>query len=166
MNVKTESDHMVKVRAVSLFGHRYIENIIPIEDKIKELAEKIIEGYELTYFFVGRDGDFDRIASSVIKKLKNHLDDPDRICLIWMLPYYTAEYRRNEEAYDEFYDLVHICPQSEAAHFKSAYEIRNRCMVDGSDIVICYVGTNSGGAYKAMKYAEKMGKKIINIFDS
>lgn len=157
---------MKEVCTVSLFGHRYIENIIPIEDKIKELAAEIVAEHELTYFFVGRDGDFDRIAASGIKRLKNQLDDPDSICLIWVLPYYTAEYRRNEEDYDEFYDLVHICPQSETVHFKSAHEIRNRCMVDGSDMVICYVGTTGGRAYKTMKYAEKTGKKIINIFDS
>ena len=36
-------------------------------------------------------------------------------------------------------------------------------MVDRADLVICFVKNGSGGAYKAMCYAEKAGKKIINI---
>lgn len=39
-------------------------------------------------------------------------------------------------------------------------------MVDRADLIICYVENKSGGAYKAMRYAEKQGKRIINLADN
>ena len=50
-------------------------------------------------------------------------------------------------------------------HPKSAITLKNRWVVDFSDLVIVYVEKSKGGAYTAMKYAEKQNKKIINLFD-
>ena len=36
-------------------------------------------------------------------------------------------------------------------------------MIDRSQLLICYVEHNKGGAYTAMKYAEKLGSEIINL---
>ena len=36
-------------------------------------------------------------------------------------------------------------------------------MIEQSDMVIVYVEHNKGGAYNAMKYAEKLNKKVVNI---
>ena len=63
------------------------------------------------------------------------------------------------------YDEVEICSESDGSHPKAAYQIRNRCMVDRSDLVIFYVTHNSGGAYQTMQYAKSIGKTIINIAD-
>ena len=38
-------------------------------------------------------------------------------------------------------------------------------MVEQSDLVIVNVERNKGGAFTAMKYAEKQHKKIINLYD-
>ncbi len=40
---------------------------------------------------------------------------------------------------------------------------RNQCMIERADLVIIYVKHFSGGAYQAMRYAEKIGKKILNL---
>ena len=34
---------------------------------------------------------------------------------------------------------------------KSAFQVRNKSMVDRSDLVICYVETNEGGAYQTIE---------------
>ena len=39
----------------------------------------------------------------------------------------------------------------------------DRRMVDAADLVIAYVENSSGGAYKAMAYAEKTEKPVINL---
>ena len=39
----------------------------------------------------------------------------------------------------------------------------NTPMVDAADLVIAYVENSSGGAYKAMAYAEKTEKPVINL---
>ena len=79
------------------------------------------------------------------------------------MPYLSAEYRNNEEAYKNYYDEIEVCYKAEETHFKSAIRVRNHEMVDRADLIICYVNKKSGGAYEAVKYAEKMHKEIINL---
>ena len=43
--------------------------------------------------------------------------------------------------------------------------IRNRRMVDRSQLVICYIEQNKGGAYTAVQYAREIGCTVINIVD-
>ena len=42
-------------------------------------------------------------------------------------------------------------------------QITNRSMVDRSDLVVCYVEHQSGGAFQTKAYAEKSGKAVINL---
>ncbi|MGN0634504.1 MAG: hypothetical protein ACI4JW_11640, partial [Oscillospiraceae bacterium] len=82
-----------------------------------------------------------------------------------ILPYMKAEYRGNEKEYLDYYDEVEICSESAEAHPKSAILVRNRSIVDRSDLVICYIRHKSGGAYRTIQYAKKQGKKIVNLAD-
>ena len=82
---------------------------------------------------------------------------------ILVLPYIKAEYRNNEQSYLEYYDEIEICAESAEGHYKSAIQVRNRNLVDRSNLVICYIQHKSGGAYKTIQYAEKQGKKILNL---
>ena len=75
----------------------------------------------------------------------------------------TAEYRDHEEDYLNYYDDVELSQNAAGAHPKSAMQIRNREMVDRSDLVIFCVERSSGGAYQTMKYAIKNQKNIINL---
>lgn len=74
-----------------------------------------------------------------------------------------ADYRDNAEGYLDYYDEVEICVESSKAHFKSAIFIRNRCMVDRSDLVVCCIQHPGGGADKAVQYARKLGCEIVNL---
>lgn len=60
---------------------------------------------------------------------------------------------------------IEICAESSEARPKSAIQVRNRSIFDRSDLVICCVQHKSGGAYAAIRYAEKQGKKIVNLAD-
>ena len=82
-----------------------------------------------------------------------------------VLPYMKAVYRDNAQEYLNYYDDVEICAESAEAHPKSAIQVRNRSMIDRSDLVVCCIQHKSGGAYKTIQYAEKQGKKIINLAD-
>lgn len=76
-----------------------------------------------------------------------------------------AEYRDNEKEYLNYYDEVEVCAESSEAHSKFAIQVRNRSIVDRSDLMICYIQHKSGGAYATIHYAEKQGKKIVNLAD-
>lgn len=155
---------MLDIYTVTFIGHRYIDRFSFVEEKVEEIVRELVGSKPYVDFLVGRDGDFDQIVSSTILRVKKRVFDANS-SLIWVMPYETAEYRDNVESFEEYYDEVELCQESASAHFKSAIQIRNRCMVDRADLLICYVEKESGGAYQTMQYALKAGKKVINIYD-
>ena len=115
-------------------------------------------------FLVGREGEFDQLVSSTIRRCKRFVRD-DNSAHVWVLPYVTAEFLNNEESFRQYYDEIEICGSAAAGHFKGAHQIRNREMVDRSDLVVFCIQHESGGAWQTMKYAKKQGKPYININD-
>lgn len=150
---------------VSFFGHRIIENPLRIEQTLESLICRLITEHEYVEFLVGRDGDFDQLVSSVIRHCKRNVRN-DNCAHVWVLPYPTAEFRDNEESFKKYYDEIEICYGSAAGHFKSAYQTRNREMVDRSDLVVFSVQRENGGAWQTMKYAMKQNKPYIDLNDS
>lgn len=155
---------MLSVYTVSFFGHRNIENGTEIENRLDRILHDLITQKEYVDFLIGRDGDFDLLASAAVKSAVRSYDCGNTHFTL-VLPYQKAEYRDNERSYLDYYDEVEICGESSMAHPKSAIQIRNRNLVDRSDLVICCIQHKNGGAYKTIQYAEKQGKSIINLAD-
>ena len=82
----------MKEYTVSLFGHRIIENWDSVEFYLGKIVRKLAEQYECLLFLMGRDGDFDRIAASVIHKLIKCLSCD--ISITWVMAYQRAEYTK------------------------------------------------------------------------
>lgn len=152
---------MTEFYTVSFFGHREVNDYFNIESQIENIIKQLISSDSCLLLQVGRNGEFDSLVSSVIHRLKK--EEIDDIIHILVLPYDTAEYRNNSEFFDEYYDEVEICEKSCTAHYKSAIQIRNKDMVDRSDLIVFYLEYKSGGAYQTYKYAIKQKKKIIII---
>ncbi len=155
---------MLNIYTVSFFGHRYVERSEEIEMRLDKLLKELITQKEYVEFLIGRDGDFDLLASSAIKKAVEKFAYANTHFTL-VLPYMKAEYRNNEKAYLDYYDEVEICSKSANAHPKAAIQIRNRELVDRSDLVVCCIRHKSGGAYQTIKYARKQDKKIIYLAD-
>ena len=83
--------------------------------------------------------------------------------LVLVLPYMRAEFRDNKKSYLDYYDEVKICEKAVKAHYKSAIQVRNRNMVDRSDLVVCCIQHKSGGAYKTVQYALREGKAVVDV---
>ena len=152
----------MEIYTVSLFGHREINQPIMVAEKLEKIIRKLISGKEYINFLIGRDGEFDIIAASVIRRIIKELDCGNS-SLTLVLPYMKAEYRDNEQEYLTYYDEVEICPESSKTHFKAAIQVRNRNMIDRSDLVILFVERKKGGAYQSLRYANRTGKWIMNI---
>lgn len=125
----------------------------------------LLESKNYVEFLVGRDGEFDQIVASTVKAVKRSIGD-DNSALVWVMAYPKAEYSNNEESFDDYYDEIEICEASSQCHFKSAIQVRNRDMVDRSDLVVCFVERDSGGAYSTLQYARKQEKQVINLVES
>lgn len=144
---------------VSLFGHREIHDLYYLEKTLAPIIKGLMKNEAYVSFLIGRNGDFDEIAASVIKSAQKEteLKNSD---LTLVLPYSVS----NVEYYERYYDSIIIPDSLHNVHPKAAITLKNQWMVERSELVIAYVGHRNGGAYKAMKYAQKLNKKVINIF--
>ena len=147
---------------VSFFGHRMIDNVLEIENRLEQLIRTLLHEHEYVEFLVGRDGEFDQLVSSTIRRCKRECRS-DNSAHIWVLPYLTAEYRNNEESFRDYYDEIVMCEAAAGSHYKNAHQTRNRTMVDRSDLVVFCIQRGSGGAWQTMKYAKKQGVPCINL---
>ena len=152
----------MNIFTVSFFGHRIIDNPFLLEQKLEDLIRELLCSKEYVEFLVGRDGEFDQIVSSIVHRCKRSVRD-DNSALVLVLPYATAEYLNNEQSFHDYYGEVEICAEAAERHFKSAHQIRNRSMVDRSDLVVFCVEHSSGGAYQTMQYAKKVNANIVNF---
>lgn len=156
---------MLDTFTVSFFRHRYIDNYFTVEKKLEELVRELLTTKTYVEFLIGRDGEFDQIVASTVKAVKRSVGDSNS-ALVWVMAYPKAEYSNNEESFDDYYDEIEVCEASSQCHFKSAIQVRNRNMVDRSDLVVCFVERNSGGAYSTFQYAKKQEKQVINLAES
>lgn len=85
---------------------------------------------------------------------------------ILVLPYLTTKYLNNEESFKAYYNEIEICEKSANAHFKAAIQIKNRYILDRSDLVVCYVKRKFGGAYQALRYAEKRKTLYVDLAEN
>lgn len=154
----------MEVFTVFFFGHRMIGNALEIENRLEQLIRTLLREHEYIEFLVGRDGEFDQLVSSVIRRCKREYRS-DNSAHIWVLPYITAEFRDNEESFRDYYDEIEICEESAKSHYKNAHQIRNRAMVGRSDLVVFCIQHESSGAWQTMKYAKKQGVPCINLND-
>ena len=150
------------IYTVAFFGHRQIDNIMTVEDKLYSIIVDLMKKHEYVEFLVGRDGAFDILVASVILRAKREYRN-DNSSFIWVMPYPKSDYYKNAEEYEGYYDEIEIYSQQNKCHYKSAFQKRNRSMVDRSDLVVFYVRREEGGAYQTLKYAEKSRKEIQNL---
>lgn len=153
---------MLDTFTVSFFGHREIENRWEIDKYLAEEIETLIRTKEYVEFLVGRDGEFDILAASAVKRAQEKLDYGNS-SLVLVLPRETKEYRDNKASFEKYYNEIEICEEANAAYYKAQFQVRNRLMVERSDMVICFITRQSGGAYQAVEYAKRLNKEIHNI---
>lgn len=146
---------------VALFGHRITTDFKRIEENLTPIIKDLIEKKPYVIFLIGRNGEFDEYAASIIKSAQHKYGIVNSE-LTLVLPYMVADIFY----YQDYYDSIHLPDCVESAHPKSAITKRNRWMVERADLVIVDVEKSQGGAYTAMRYAEKLHTRVINLADS
>ena len=148
----------MNVFTVSLFGHREIDDLRILENYLVPIIKELILTKPYVNFLVGRNGEFDEYAASVIKRVEKGVGKENNDMTL-VLPYTVADV----EYYEKYYDSIIIPESVYGSHPKSAITLKNRWMIERSDLVIVYVKRDKGGAYTAMKYAKKLNKRVRNI---
>ena len=89
------------VFTVCFFGHRAIEDAVATDRRLDRLLRKLLLEKAFVEFLVGRDGDFDLLAASAVIRAKKAVRD-DNSALVWVLPYATADLKRNYQSYSAY----------------------------------------------------------------
>lgn len=136
----------------TFFGHRLVpENI---DEQLTAHIRYAIETLGVTDFYLGSQGDFDRLTKGALLRCKKEFP---QIRLLFMLAYFPDEKTLIDPAYDDSIYLEGL----ETVPRRFAISKRNRLMVTASDVVICYIRRKSGGAYVAAKQAEHNKKTLL-----
>lgn len=106
---------------VALFGHRELSDLQRIEKNLFPIIKNLILEETYTIFLIGRNGEFDEYAASIIKSVQ-HKYGTSNSELLLVLPYEVA----NIEYYESYYDSIYIPSCVEGVHPKSAITKRNR----------------------------------------
>ena len=157
----------MEIYTVSLFGHRDIDDLRDVENRLMPIVSGLIKNKSYVAFLIGRNGEFDEYGASVIKRAQkeNGKENNDRTLV---LPYRVADV----EYYEKYYDNIIIPEDVHGAHHKAAITLKNRWMVEMSDLVIVYVKREYGGAFNAMecraarkkRYQSLCFERLIKLF--
>ena len=97
--------YLLDVFTVSFFGHRDVYYSKLLESRLDSIILKLIQEHEFVAFLTGYDGEFDRIVTSAVKRAKREYA-LHRCDITWIMPYEKAEYAKNRQYYDDFFDYV------------------------------------------------------------
>lgn len=147
----------MKEKVVCFAGHRHDWQIAGIENKLKEVIEKLItEGY--TIFYDGGKGAFDNLSAGLVINFKKKYPN---IKIFKILTYYHHD---KEKWYlPSCYDGS-IFPELDLCYFKNKIKKRNEWMIDNCDLLVCYIShTKQSGAFATVSYAKRINKTIIYL---
>ena len=121
----------MNIFTVSLFGHREIGDLRRLNESLLPLVKELIKTKPYVSFLIGRNGEFDEYAASVIKRAQKELENINNDITL-VLPYTVADI----QYYEKYYDHVMIPESMYGVHPKSAITKKNQWMVEQSDLVI------------------------------
>lgn len=93
--------------------------IHPLEERLYNIIGQLLREKYYVDFLVGKNGDFDVLASSTVHHAKNNIRK-DNSSLILILPYVTAECEKSKKYFEKYYDGIEICNESAKSYFKEA----------------------------------------------
>lgn len=138
--------------ACTFFGHRDAPDTL--YPTLLQTIERLILQKNVTCFYVGNHGSFDRLAYTALRqtqKLYPHI----RIAVV--LAYMPSA--KNERCSEDS-----LLPEGiETVPKRYAIDYRNRWMLNRSTYVISYITRGYGGAARYVRAAEKQEKIVIAL---
>ena len=145
------------MKSCFFIGHREAdERLLP---KLTAAIERLITEEQVSFFYVGGYGGFDRIAATAVKRMKLHHPE---ITLMLVLPYHPGE--RPIETPNGF-DGTYYPEGLEKVPRRYAIVRANEIMAKQSDWLISYVRHGASNSRRILEYAQKQGTACININD-
>lgn len=156
----------MELKTCCFTGHRVIpaatrEELTAILDR--RLAALADVGF--TDFRTGGARGFDTLAAERVL----HLCETRPECQLHLILPCEDQHKRWNAAERAEYERIKARAHSVRTLFQSytpeCMHLRNRALVDGSDLCLCYLLHNSGGTLYTCTYALKRGVRVINLAD-
>ena len=146
---------------ITFFGHSHFNQHEEHYEQIKRIILTNMKENEKTIFYCGGYGEFDQLCAKICCTIKSERKNCE---IVYVTPYITESHQQKLKtlAKSSVYDTI-IYPPLETVPLKFAISRRNKWMIDQADLIITYVEYSYGGAYKALKYAIRKKKNIINL---
>lgn len=140
-------------------GHETVPD--GIRDTLFSAVRNMIESHSTDFFYVGNQGQFDRLALTVLSQLKKEYPHIRFYVALAYMPGAKPEFPLADELETVYPDGLETVPR------RFAISHRNRWMVDRSKYLIAYVNHDYGGAAQTLRYAKGKGTiEIINLAHS
>ena len=146
---------------ITFLGHSKVCEKDKLYDRLVNILSKNTVGADKIIFYCGGYGDFDGLSLKACKAVQNKKSNCE---IVFVTPYITDSYQKKMEFLlkSGLYNST-VYPPLENVPYKFAISKRNEWMVCEADLIIAYIDHSYGGAYKALEYAHKKKKKIINL---
>ena len=143
------------MKACTFFGHR--DGLYESKREIvKKIVTDLIEKEGVNQFYIGGRGAFDSICADIVHGLKKDFPWIKNTKVLSYIP--TKDFILSTKYDDSVYLL------EKAVLPKFAIWETNKLIIDRCDFVITAVGKEYGGAYRALQYAKRRGKRTWNVF--
>ena len=148
-----------------IFGHREITVTQNLINKLKEVFENLIINKKVNCFLFGGFGEFDDLCYKVVTQLKQKYLNIKRIYVCEDYKFIDRPQKRPKWLISEDYEKFEYFEMRYTGFYQRIY-FRNLEIIKNSNYCVFYVDVNknSSGANKALKYAKKLKKEIINLF--
>lgn len=101
---------------VSFIGHRVVDEYRQVEEELDEVIELLHRKYGFIDFNVGRNGEFDELATQAVRRFRREWEEWCELTLVE--PYPVA----NLDIIEKSYDSV-IIPTDRKCHYKAAITV-------------------------------------------
>lgn len=137
----------------TFFGHRDCpEGIRP---KIQQTVVDLVENHGVTMFYVGNQGNFDRLVRSVLKETERIYPNVRYAVVLAYMPFAGATGEAEPHT---------ILPEGiEKVPKRFAILWRNKWMLERAEYVVTYVTHPWGGAARFQALARKQGKRVVEL---
>lgn len=132
--------------------------------KLINTITKLIKNNNYTHFITGMALGTDLICAEIVLKLKKHFKNITLECAIPCLNQTTKWLPNSIERYNNVISLADkITYVTKKNYFDGCMQLRNKYMIDNSDIVLAVYNGNKGGTKQTIDYAKLKNKKVIII---
>lgn len=150
---------------VTFLGHENTKETPELNRHLELNIRRLLARKKYVQFLVGCDGEFDRIASAAVRRVRKEYRD-DNSLLTLIVTDVKSKYLENVDDEENYFNSVEVCSIGTGIRPKHVIPTQNRQMIDRSNLILCYLPHESPNVWKDVEYANQQGKLVINLADA